>query len=212
MQIAAENLTLTYHSQTLFKHLRLRADRGQRVCIAGPSGSGKSSLFRALLGFVRPDEGSVFIDATEVTERTVWRLRHHIAYVPQEPELGSMPVRERIEQPFKLKANKHIAPEPAELAGYWERFELSERLMDKSGTELSGGEKQRVSIIIAILLRRPILLLDEPVSAMDKRSRQTLREILTEQDDKTTLFISHDEALLDVADQVIDITSFRGGL
>lgn len=211
MQLNVENLTLEYQSYTLFKHLHLRADSGLRLCLAGPSGSGKSSLFRAMLGFMRPSEGAVFIGGTELTEKTVWKLRHHIAYVPQEPELGSMTVRERLEQPFKLRSNVHRTPKPAELAGYWERFGLSDRLLEKPATELSGGEKQRVAVIIALLLKRPVLLLDEPVSAMDKQSRQTLRQILVEQNDKTVLFISHDETLLDIAHQVIDIKSFGGG-
>lgn len=210
MQIAVDQLTLGFNTQVLFQNLSLRADRGKRLCIAGPSGSGKSSLFRAFLGFVRPRHGSIFIDDTKLNEKTVWHLRRQIAYVPQEPDLGTMPVRQRIQEPFKLKANAHTAPAPSQLDAYWEQFGLGAGLMEKAASELSGGEKQRVAVIIALLLRRPILLLDEPVSAMDKQSRLTLRRMLTEQTDKTVLFISHDESLLDIADQIVDVTSFKG--
>lgn len=211
MQIAVDNLTMTHRSQTLFTNLSLRASAGQRVCIAGPSGSGKSSLFRAMMGFVRPSAGTISIGGTALNERTVWSLRKQIAYVPQEPELGAMTVSERIRQPLMLKANAHLAPQEAELKALWQRFGLDVGLMEKAGTELSGGEKQRVAVIVALLLKRPVLLLDEPVSAMDKASRRTLRQLLLEQSDKTILFISHDESLLDIADQVIDIRAFGGG-
>ena len=212
MQIRVDNLTLTYQAHTLFEDLSLRADAGQRVCVAGPSGSGKSSLFRALLGFVHPAGGSIHIDGTELNERTAWRLRRHMAYVPQEPELGTAPVSARIMQPFELKANAHLVPDQTQVEAYWQRFALQPRLMDKPATELSGGEKQRVAVIIALLLKRPILLLDEPVSAMDKHSRQVMRELLLEQNDKTILFVSHDESLLDAADAVIDVTARRAGI
>lgn len=205
MRIAVSQLTLRYQDHTLFENLSFSADSGQRVCIAGPSGTGKSSLLKALMGFVRPAEGTVAVDGTIMTERTCWKLRRQIAYVPQEPDLGSETVYDRIRQPFSLKANSHIALEPVELNQLWDRFGLGQKLLNMNASELSGGEKQRAAIIVALLLKRPILLLDEPVSAMDRQSRLALREILSEQQDKTVVFISHDTSLLDMADSVIEL-------
>lgn len=209
MQVEANHLKLVYQEQVLFEDLSIRAQTGQRICIAGPSGSGKSSLLKAILGFVRPAAGGISIDGTELTERTVWKLRRHIAYVPQEPDLGDQIVSRRIREPFHLKANAHLQFDTAQLDRYLDQFNLSPMLLDKPATELSGGEKQRFAVIIALLLKRPILLLDEPVSAMDKESRRILRDLLSQQTDKTILFISHDESLLDIADQTVDIQTFR---
>jgi putative ABC transport system ATP-binding protein len=209
MQIAADKLTLKYQAHPLFENLSFNASAGQRICIAGPSGSGKSSLLRALMGFVRPASGSIFIDGIELNDKTVWKLRRLMAYVPQEPDLGDVTVKERISRPFHLKANAHLVLDSAELDRCWTLFGLGSNLLEKKATELSGGEKQRVAVIIALLLKRPVLLLDEPVSAMDKQSRLTLREVLKNQTDKTILFVSHDDSLLDIADRIVDVQSFR---
>jgi putative ABC transport system ATP-binding protein len=210
MQIAVNQLTLRYQNHTLFENLSFSADSGQRLCISGPSGMGKSSLLKALMGFVRPAEGTVAIDGTRMTEKTCWKLRRHMAYVPQEPDLGSEPVYERLRQPFSIRANSHLAFDPAKMERLWDRFGLERKLLDRNAAELSGGEKQRAAIIIALLLQRPILLLDEPVSAMDRQSRQVLREVLSEQTDKTVVFISHDESLLDMAEKVIELQRSGG--
>ncbi|MHC5143825.1 MAG: ATP-binding cassette domain-containing protein, partial [Planctomycetota bacterium] len=105
MNINVDNLTLGYDGHTLFKDLSFEIKSGQKLCIDGPSGSGKSSLLRAMLGFVRPQSGSITIDNQPVNHKTVWSLRHCIGYVTQEPDLGSQSVLERIRQPFGYKAN-----------------------------------------------------------------------------------------------------------
>jgi len=207
MQIKASQLSLRYDGRTLFQNLNFTAGPNRRLCIAGPSGSGKSSLLKAIMGFVRPAEGAIAIDDTVLTDRTCWKLRRHIAYVPQEADLGSESVYERMRQPFGLRANSRVPFDAAQMQRLWDRFGLAQALLSKTSSELSGGEKQRAAIIIALLLKRPILLLDEPVSAMDKQSRLVLRQVLAEQKDKTIVFISHDESLLDLADEVVDISA-----
>ncbi|MHC4930303.1 MAG: ATP-binding cassette domain-containing protein [Planctomycetota bacterium] len=109
MNINVDNLTLGYDGHTLFKDLSFEIKSGQKLCIDGPSGSGKSSLLRAMLGFVRPQSGSITIDNQPVNHKTVWSLRHCIGYVTQEPDLGSQSVLERIRQPFGYKANASIS-------------------------------------------------------------------------------------------------------
>jgi putative ABC transport system ATP-binding protein len=78
-----------------------------------------------------------------------------------------------------------------------------------STTDLSGGEKQRVAIIIGLMLDRPVLLLDEPTSALDKQSKQILKDILTDLQ-KTIVFISHEDILLDVADATVQLGGDNG--
>ncbi|MHC4761467.1 MAG: ABC transporter ATP-binding protein [Planctomycetota bacterium] len=203
MNINVDNLTLGYDGHTLFKDLSFEIKSGQKLCIDGPSGSGKSSLLRAMLGFVRPQSGSITIDNQPVNHKTVWSLRHCIGYVTQEPDLGSQSVLERIRQPFGYKANVDT------LEAYLDQFKLPRILLSKQTTDLSGGEKQRIAIIISLLLDRDLLLLDEPTSALDKESKQVLRDLLANLH-KTIVFISHEDVLLDIKDMTLQLQTAGG--
>ncbi|MHC5115691.1 MAG: ABC transporter ATP-binding protein [Planctomycetota bacterium] len=209
MNINVDNLTLGYDGHTLFKDLSFEIKSGQKLCIDGPSGSGKSSLLRAMLGFVRPQSGSITIDNQPVNNKTVWSLRHCIGYVTQEPDLGSQSVLERIRQPFGYKANAHLEFNMDTLEAYLDQFKLPRILLSKQTTDLSGGEKQRIAIIISLLLDRDLLLLDEPTSALDKESKQVLRDLLANLH-KTIVFISHEDVLLDIKDMTLQLQTAGG--
>jgi ABC-type multidrug transport system ATPase subunit len=210
MNININNLSITYDGLVLFEDVSFEVPSGQVCCISGPSGCGKSSLLGTMLGFVTPQQGAITIDGTAVDEKSVWQLRHKIAYVPQEPDLGQQRTLECIRRPFAYKANAHLQYDTESVRSYFERFKLPAKLLDKFAGNLSGGEKQRVAIIIALLLDRPVLLLDEPTSALDKESRRILKDILSELQ-KTIVCISHDEFLLDIADVTIELAPAGGG-
>ena len=205
MNISVDNLTIRYGPAVLFEGLGFQAEAGQKVCIAGQSGSGKTSLLKALMGFVIPAQGDIVIGHQRLTEKSVWQLRNKIAYVAQEPDLGEGPVIDRIRRPFGYRANAHLEWNRQMVSGYCQKFRLDEKLLDKDTAELSGGEKQRFAIIIALLLQRPILLLDEPLSALDKETKAILKEQLQNDTSRTVLFVSHENALLEIADQTIDL-------
>lgn len=209
MDILIDNLTMHYNGHRLFENLSIHVPSGQKLCIAGPSGCGKSSLFRSILGFIRPQQGTISIDGHFINDKSIWQIRQRISYVAQEPDLGQEIVLDRIRRPFYYKANAHLIWGLQTVEDYFERFHLSPKLYTKQTIDLSGGEKQRIAIIIALLLDRPILLMDEPASALDKESRITLKKTLSELSTKTILFTSHDEMLLDIADMVLDITAGR---
>jgi ABC-type iron transport system FetAB ATPase subunit len=211
MIIDAQNLTLSYGNLMLTENLSFQISSGQKVCIAGRSGSGKTSLLKSLLGLVIPAKGTISIGGEAMDDKSVWHLRNKIAYVCQEPDMGHETVAERIAQPFGYKVNAHIDHGATRILEYFERFQLPEKLLGQQTTELSGGQKQRIAIIIALMLNRPILLLDEPVSAMDAHNKQAMKEMLAADQDRTVLFISHDAILLDIADTTIDLSDARGG-
>ena len=209
MNISVDNLSLGYDGHLLFEDMSFEVRSGMKVCISGPSGCGKSSVFRAMLGFVQPRQGTVTIDGLSPQGKDVWQIRHKIAYVTQEPDLGSQTVLERIRQPFGYKANAHLQWQTEAVHEWFERFNLPRKLLTKQTTDLSGGEKQRIAIIIALLLDRPLLLLDEPTSALDKESKQILKVVLSGLQ-KTVLFISHEEVLTDIADATLELHSAGG--
>jgi ABC-type bacteriocin/lantibiotic exporter with double-glycine peptidase domain len=210
MNLNVNNLAIKYDGHSLFENVSFEVQSGQRFCINGPSGCGKSSLLRAMLGFVQPQQGEIVIDGQPVNDKTVWQLRRSIGYVTQEPDLGQQVVLDRIRRPFDYKANAHLSWNETTVHEWFERFKLPRKLLAKQTNDLSGGEKQRIAIIIAMLLDRPILLLDEPTSALDKQSKQILRTILAELK-KTVVFISHEETLLDIADATFELAAAKGG-
>jgi putative ABC transport system ATP-binding protein len=210
MELTINNLTHDFAKQPLFEKLSFHVRSGQKVCIGGPSGSGKSTLLKMLMGFVVPAEGEILIGRERLTEDSVWALRRQIAYVAQEPDLGDGIVIDRIRRPFDYHANAHLTWDRQKLSGYCRRFRLDETLLHKEIGDLSGGEKQRFALIIALLLQRPILLLDEPVSALDQAIKTAVKEELAGDASRTVVFVSHESVLLEIADETVRIKPAGG--
>ena len=184
---------------------------GETALLTGPSGCGKSTVLRCLLGFVAPKTGSVRLGGEPLNAETVWHLRRLLAYVGQEPELGTGTVREVLERPFHYRANAGLRDNLKRIGALFERFGLGRALLDKEAGDLSGGEKQRVALIAAILLDRPIFLLDEVTSALDRAGKQNVADYFRSRDDATVLLVAHDPELFSFADQVVPVGPGSGG-
>jgi len=112
---------------------------------------------------------SILRDA-EVDDAGMCEVRRQLAYVPQNPDIGEGKVRGLIESVFDHKANRELSLDQGELGELLEQFSLEQDILEKNHQDLSGGEKQRVAIIIAVLLRRCIFLLDEFTCCWSSRS------------------------------------------
>jgi putative ABC transport system ATP-binding protein len=205
IQIA--NLTVQLAGRIILSGFSLRLQQGRKKTLVGPSGSGKSTILRCVLGFIQPAEGEVFIEGQTLTPQSAWSLRTRMAYVPQEPDLGSGTVREILERPFSFRTNQHLRCHPDAIAALFERLLLPPHLLDKPVSFLSGGEKQRIALISALLLKRPILLLDEASSALDKAAKQAVLELLAADAQLSILSVSHDDEWIACSDSVIDLSS-----
>lgn len=190
---------------TLFSNLSLTLEPGEKVLIKAPSGFGKSTLLRCLLGFVPIRAGTVRIFGNTLTPRSAWQLRSHMAYVDQEPDLGDDTVETVFSHPFSYKRNHHLQLNTRRITELMNRLGLSDSLRSKKTTALSGGEKQRIALISALLLDRDILLLDEPTSALDEETSSSVARLLREMRELTILAISHDPPLASVLDRTIDL-------
>jgi putative ABC transport system ATP-binding protein len=189
--IHIEDLTVRFGGKTVLDRFSLRMEAGEKATLTGRSGSGKTTVLRCLLGFVVPDAGTIRIDSEELTPRSVWRLRAKLAYVAQEPDLGEGTAREVLERPFDYHANAHLRGNLARTDELFKRFLLPMSLLDEDVTDLSGGEKQRVAIVSAMLLDRRIILLDEASSALDKAAEKAIADFLRARKDLTVLSVSH---------------------
>jgi len=203
--IELSDLTLRFDGRTVVEGFCLHVSAGEKMTITGRSGSGKSSIIRSILGFVTPERGTVRIAGEVVTSQSIWHVRGRMAYVPQEADLGVGAVRTILERPFAYRANANLRRDEHLLMTLFDRFHLPLHLLDKEVTELSGGEKQRIAIVSAVLLNRDILLLDEAVSALDKDSAMAVAGYLREQRDLTILSVAHHVHMLPLSEQVVSI-------
>ncbi|SDZ24118.1 putative hydroxymethylpyrimidine transport system ATP-binding protein [Evansella caseinilytica] len=190
----------THADQLLFDSLQFRVEAGEFICIIGPSGSGKSTLFKLITGLSRPETGQILLHGTAHDS-----LLGKVGYMPQHDLL--LPWRTVVANaalPLELKgaSRKEAEQRVTKLLG---QFGL-EHVANSFPWELSGGMRQRVSFLRAVLSGSDILLLDEPFSALDAITRLEMQEWLMEQWKRrrtTVLFITHDvdEALF-LADRI----------
>eukprot|EP00828_Plagiopyla_frontata_P025755 TRINITY_DN3306_c0_g1_i2.p5 TRINITY_DN3306_c0_g1~~TRINITY_DN3306_c0_g1_i2.p5 ORF type:complete len:139 (+),score=10.40 TRINITY_DN3306_c0_g1_i2:1381-1797(+) len=129
-----------------------------------------------------------------------------MAYVQQEPELGNGSVKNILEQPFSYKANLGLKTNLERLPELMRMFNFNIKLLDKDASTLSGGEKQRVAIISAILLDRKIILLDEASSALDKANKTVVAEYFSTSG-TTILMASHDPQWGSFADRIVNMNA-----
>ncbi|MDI6447423.1 ABC transporter ATP-binding protein [Anaerobaca lacustris] len=200
-----KDVTVRLNGQTILQDFSLGLEAGQKALLTGPSGCGKSTVLRCLLGFVVPQAGSVHIAGQALTAESVWTLRRRIAYVGQEPDLGAGIVRDILERPFHYRANTALRGNLARFSELFDAFGLARSLLDKDAGDLSGGEKQRVALVSALLLDRNIFLLDEVTSALDPASKRKVIECFRSHTDTTMLFVAHDAESFPFADSVIEM-------
>jgi iron complex transport system ATP-binding protein len=166
--------------KTIVNNIDLEISVGQWVCIIGPNGAGKSSLLKALAGII-PSTGELLIDESNVRDLSERDRACWIAYVAQEP---LMPAGMRVFDYVLLGRTAHLkmlaseSPKDLEIAHYViSELDLAE-FIDRDVATLSGGERQRVAIARALAQASPIILLDEPTTALDVGYQQEVLELI----------------------------------
>lgn len=197
------DVRLAIRGRVLQDHLNLTVENGERVTLRGPSGCGKSSLIRLVLGFFPPDNGVVRVAGETLDAHTVWKARGKMAWVPQEPDLGTGTVREALDRPFSYQINRHLPRNENSLRQWMEQLDLPESILDENAGKISGGEKQRLALLAAIRLNRPLLLLDEAVSALDPDNKQRVAGLLKHLKETAILAVSHDTEGLGVGERFV---------
>lgn len=167
----------------------LNAQPGEFVTILGPSGCGKSTLFHIITGLLAPTTGTVSVDGQEIND-----TRGHVAYMPQGDQL--LPWRSILDNVTLGMEVDGVSKKDARerAAKLLKQFGLGDYL-ESGPKELSGGMRQRAAFIRTMLFPRDVLLLDEPLGALDAQTRLLMQEWLLDvwtNDKKTVLFITHD--------------------
>lgn len=207
--LEARGVTVRFNGQTVLHDFSFSLQAGRKAVLTGPSGGGKSTVLRCLLGFVVPESGHVAIAGTPLTAESVWGLRRRVAYVGQEPDLGVGSVRRVLERPFHYRVNAGGKGNLEHTPELFDLFGLDRSLLDKEAGDLSGGEKQRVALVSALLLDRRIFLLDEITSALDPASREAVVDYFRRREDVTALFVAHDAGRFSFVDEVVTLRPVR---
>ncbi|PKO34798.1 MAG: type I secretion system permease/ATPase [Betaproteobacteria bacterium HGW-Betaproteobacteria-7] len=190
-----------------------RIVEGEKVVVIGRIGSGKTTLQKLLLGLYQPTAGAVLVDGVDLRQLDPADLRRNIGYVAQDVTLFYGTLRENIAigAPYADDATIVAAAEAAGLADFVNRHpDGFDMMIGERGDSVSGGQRQGIAIARALLLDPPILLLDEPTSAMDFSSEQQFKQRLKQlAAHKTVVIVTHRNSLLDLATRVIVVDDGR---
>ncbi|MEZ3179591.1 dipeptide/oligopeptide/nickel ABC transporter ATP-binding protein [Streptomyces pimonensis] len=213
------DLVVRYGPVTAVDHVSFTLEAGETLALNGPSGCGKSSTATAVLQLRRPDSGEVRFEGRELTvltERELRPLRPLMQPVFQDP-YGSLSPRHRIRdavaEPLRVQGRWDDADGPARVAELLNRVGLDTAHGNRFPHELSGGQCQRAGIARALVSEPRLLVLDEPVSALDPSVRAGVLNLLAglqEELGLAYLFICHDQAVVrHFADRTIDMRNGR---
>jgi len=189
--ISVKNLYLGYDNSDVIKNLSFEFYDGEFLCIVGANGAGKSTLIKGILGFIKPSKGKITFNNLK---------QSNIGYIPQDTSVNKMFPASVLEIVMSGTLNRNgfgsfYSNEQKEIAvNSLKRLKI-ERLKDKSFSDLSGGERQKVLIARALSATTKLLILDEPSNNLDQKSRLELYDILrdiNEKDKISIMMITHD--------------------
>lgn len=206
--IRFEHVSLRYGNQTILNDLNFEIKEGQFAVLIGPSGCGKTTTLKMINRLIQPDSGHIYLGGQDVAKTDRYQLRRRIGYVIQ--QVGLFP---------NMTVAQNICVVPRLLGAPREGYDdLVRRMLDMVGlpyesyahkypSELSGGQQQRIGILRALAASPPVVLMDEPFSALDPMTRRSLQlEIkrLQQKLNKTIVFVTHDmDEALDLADLIV---------
>lgn len=199
--------------QAALQNINLMIRPGEKVGIIGRSGSGKSSLAKLIVGLYQADAGSLLVDGIDVRQLDVSDVRYNIGYVPQDIQLFSGTLRDNLVSGARYVEDELVL-QASELAGVHEFARLHpngyELQVGERGQNLSGGQRQNVALARALLLDPPILLLDEPTSAMDNTGEERLKQRLAAiSKNKTLLLVTHRASMLTLVERLVIVDRGR---
>ena len=195
--VELRGVTKTFGTAVVLNPIDLSLARGKTTVLIGPSGCGKSTVLRLIIGLLEPDHGTIQFDGTEIKPANIAGCRKRIGYVIQDGGLfPHLTARENV-----LLMATHLKQAPAEMdrriTELCSLTQFPDSALDRYPVELSGGQRQRISLMRALALSPELLLLDEPLGALDPLVRAALQKDLKEifaRLKQTALLVTHDLA------------------
>jgi ATP-binding cassette subfamily B protein len=205
--IEFRNLSFSYREAAMLRGVSLKIEKGSRIGIVGVVGSGKSTLVRLIPRLFPVPDGTLFLDGVELNRIPLKKIRAAVGYVPQDSFLFSRSIAQNIAYGKHGASREDVerAAGIAGLAGDLARFpDGLDTLVGERGVTLSGGQKQRVAIARALIKEPRILILDDPLSAVDADTEEGILTALSGYyGERTVLIVSHRLSPLRGCDRII---------
>jgi lipopolysaccharide export system ATP-binding protein len=178
MKLTANHLVKKYGIRTVVNGVSIEVNQGEIVGLLGPNGAGKTTSFYITVGFVKPNEGSVFLDQTDITHEPMYRRAQlGIGYLPQEPSVfRKLSVEDNISAILELR-NITKDEQKDKLESLIDEFQLH-KVRKNIGDSLSGGERRRTEIARALASEPKFILLDEPFAGIDPIAVEDIQYIV----------------------------------
>lgn len=209
-QIEFRDVTKMYGPIAAVENVSLTVGQGEFVTILGPSGSGKTTALMLLAGFVAPSKGDILISGKSVAAVPSYRRDQGIVFQSY-ALFPHLTVRRNLEFPLEMRG-VNASDRATRVARMLERVHLA-KFGDRMPSQLSGGQQQRVALARALIADPPILLLDEPLGALDRNLREQMQgeiKSLHKEFGKTTICVTHDqEEALTLSDRIIVMRAGR---
>jgi lipopolysaccharide export system ATP-binding protein len=176
--IHTQELVKRYSNRTVVNHVSVQVPQGEIVGLLGPNGAGKTTTFYMVVGFVRPDEGAVFLNNEDITKLPMYkRAQMGIGYLPQEASVfRKLSVEDNIAAVLEMtKLTKAVQKE--KLESLLEEFHL-QHVRKNNGDSLSGGERRRTEIARALAVDPKFILLDEPFAGVDPIAVEDIQAVV----------------------------------
>ncbi len=209
-ELRFENVTFAYKKDPVLRNLQLSIPRGMKLGVAGPTGSGKSSLVNLLFRFYDPRRGRLVIDGNDFKNVKVFDLRQQMAFVSQETVIFDQTVAENIACGREGSTREEV--EAAAKAAFAHEFILKlpkgyETRVGERGQLLSGGQRQRLAIARAFIRNAPILILDEATASLDSHAEAEVQAAIDRlAENRTVICIAHRLSTLSGSDKIIVLT------
>lgn len=196
--IKVKNLHLSFSDKVIFDDLSFSIKEGDNVCMSGPSGRGKSTILKMLMGYVIAEKGEIEVNHLVLSPKHIKQIRDSIIWIPQNINL---PV-----------ANGKALLELLEITEKKDRVEvllqelgIETALLSANFGEISGGQKQRIIIAICLSLEKDIILMDEPTSSLDEDSIDLLIQCVSKFKGKTIITASHHQKWMESCDKILTL-------
>lgn len=199
-----KNISKSYKNKKVLVDINVTIESGEIISLLGPSGCGKTTLLNIILGLVDPTAGQLVYNGQDISKQSMQERGFNIVF----QDFALFPHLNAYDNIIYGLKNKNVKMSKEEIQEYIDFLELAPHL-HKNIHELSGGQKQRVSIARTLVMQPKILLLDEPLSALDSVIKESIKErikSIASEFNLTTIIVTHDpEEALTLSDKVIII-------
>ena len=200
------SVSLPDHNRPIVDQINLKINKGEKVAFVGPSGGGKSTILNLILGLINPSQGYVFMDGVKIEQYNQVQYRTLFGLVSQEAEMFHLSIIDNIllgresgrDSDLKQIYQTTLVDEIIE-----NKTSKEQNPIGDAGMRLSGGEKQRLSLVRALITQPEIVILDEPTSSLDQESSKKVTDaILKSIESKTAIIATHNLSLLESVDRI----------